>query len=311
MDILFAGTPDFAAACLNTLITSEHRVVGVVTQPDKPGKRGRELKPCPVKQVALNNNVRVVQPERLSVSALKDFKADLMVVAAYGQILTSEVLDLPKFGCINVHTSLLPRWRGAAPVQRAILAGDLQTGVCIMQMEEGLDSGDILAQVNVPVSPVETTESLFRKLQLVGTECLLNTIQQLDEGTATPMPQSKTGITYAKKISMAEARINWASPQVQLDRLVRAFNPDPIAYTFMDSHRIKVWQAEISDPFTGDEPGTIVAVDARGIKVACLDGRFLLTRIQLPIGKGSLLSGQDILNARRDMFKPGKRFNSS
>ena len=311
MDILFAGTPDFAAACLNTLIASEHRVVGVVTQPDKPGKRGRELNPCPVKQVAVNNNLRVVQPERLSVSALRDFKADLMVVAAYGQILTTEVLDWPKFGCINVHTSLLPRWRGAAPVQRAILTGDLQTGVCIMQMDEGLDTGDILAQVNVPVSPLETTESLFRKLQLAGTECLLNTIQQLAEGTVTPLPQSKTGITYAKKISRAEARINWESPLVQLDRFVRAFNPDPIAYTFMDGLRIKVWQAEISDPFTGDEPGTIVDVNASGIKVACLDGHFLLTRIQLPIGKGSILSGQDILNARRDMFKPGKRFNAS
>ncbi len=309
MKIAFAGTPDFAAVYLESLLQSHHRIQAVLTQPDKPGKRGRSPIAGPVKNLAQSKGIILHQPTRLSRADLEDLDVDTMVVVAFGQILPPDILAWPRLGCINVHASLLPRWRGAAPIQRAILAGDHETGICVMQMDDGLDTGDVLSRSPVAIEDRDTAGSLSKKLEETGTAALLRVLDQLEAGTATPKPQSTTGTTYARKLSKDEARINWRASAREVDLAIRAFNPDPVSYTFLDQLRIRVLAAEPTATTQNAEPGTVVDLDSTGVRVACTDGNLMLTHLQLPLGKGSVLTGRDILNSRRALFAPGTRFD--
>ena len=265
--------------------------------------------PAPVKRLAEAEGLPLLQPRRLRAADLAGVDADLMIVVAYGQILKAEVLDFPRLGCINVHASLLPRWRGAAPVQRAILAGDTKTGVCIMQMDEGLDTGAVLDRKEVAIAPSDTAGSLTEKLARAGCEALLTTLDGLEAATLSPEPQPEEGVTWADKIGKAEAQLRWTDDAAQLERCVRAFDPDPGAYTFMDGMRIKVWQAKAIDVTTTDKPGRIVAFSKEGIEVACGRGHLLVRKLQLPVGKGKVVSAADLLNGRHDEFGPGNNFD--
>lgn len=234
--------------------------------------------------------------------------ADLMVVVAYGQILRPAVLQLPRKGCVNVHASLLPRWRGAAPIQRAILAGDRRTGVCIMQMDDGLDTGAVLCRREIVIDTEDTAGSLTEKLAEAGCAALIDTLDAIAAGTASAEPQSPEGITWAGKIDKAEAQLDWALDALALARSVRAFNPEPGAYSFIAGMRVKVWQAKASDISAGGRPGEIVDFSRDGIDVACGRGRLRLERVQLPVGKGKVVNAADLINARRTEFAPGCRF---
>ena len=261
-----------------------------------------------MKQLALTHDLPVLQPQRLRAKHLADIEADVLVVVAYGQILRPEVLGYPKHGGINVHASLLPRWRGAAPIQRAILAGDKQTGVCIMQMDEGLDTGDILCRREVEISEDDTTGSLTEKLAEAGCVALAQTLDALEAGDLSPEPQPEAGVTWADKIDKHEARLLWEKDAVELSRAVRAFNPEPGAWALIDGMRVKIWQALAVPGQVAVTPGQILSFGRSGIEVACGKGRLLLTRVQLPIGKGSVVTAADLLNARRDEFTPGHHF---
>ncbi|MBQ74227.1 MAG: methionyl-tRNA formyltransferase [Gammaproteobacteria bacterium] len=309
MKIIFAGTPEFAATHLASIAESHHELAAVITPPDKPGKRGRQPVASPVKHLATDLGLDVRQPRRLVANDIADLGADLLLVVAYGQILRSDVLQLPKKGCINVHASLLPRWRGAAPIQRAILAGDTETGVCIMQMDEGLDTGGILLQQTVPILEDDTTLSLTSRLSEVGPPVLLKAMEQIDADTSYITPQPDEGMTYAKKISKDEARINWLSSSLDISRQIRAFNPDPITFTYLKELRVKIWQARKISTTCAGQPGEIVGLSKAGVEVACGEGLLLISALQLPVGKGKVLDGQDILNARRDMLSPGIYFS--
>ena len=306
MNLLFAGTPEFAADHLAALIASEHNIVGVIAQPDKPGKRGKQNMPCAVKRLAMQHHLPVLQPARLRRGDIEDLNVDLLIVVAYGQILKPEVLDYPRFGCINVHASLLPRWRGAAPIQRAILAGDIESGICIIQMDAGLDTGDILLCTKTKVTNAETSQSLTEKLSSLGTLALLTVVEQIKAGTAQPQPQPD-GPTYADKIEKREAHIDWSLQASEIGRMVRGFNPEPIAFTQLNGLRMKVWAVEDAEDSTGGQPGEIIQVSKRGVLVACGTNALWLTAIQIPLGKGSILTGADILNARKALFAPGTK----
>ncbi|MDA0788505.1 MAG: methionyl-tRNA formyltransferase [Proteobacteria bacterium] len=308
MRVVFAGTPAFAVPYLQALQASNHEVAVVITQPDQPGKRGRKPVPGPVKVAAMSSNVPVRQPARVKAGDLCDVAADVMIVVAYGQILGLDVLTLPRYGCINVHGSLLPRWRGAAPIQRAILAGDQTTGVCIMRMEEGLDTGPVFTREPVRIDPSDTTGTLIEKLNKVGPGALLHTLDALETESAVAVAQPGEGVTYATKIDKEEARINWELSAETINRAVRAFNPDPIAFTLFDNMRLKVWAAAPDPGPVTANPGTILELTSQGIRVACGEGSLTLTKLQLPIGKGSVQTGRDILNSRRELFAPGARF---
>lgn len=240
---------------------------------------------------------------------LEELKADIMVVVAYGQLLKPEVLEFPARGCINVHASLLPRWRGAAPIQRAILAGDSLSGVCIMQMDEGLDTGDVLCRREVAITGEDTAGSLTDKLATAGCAALIETLDGIEAARITAQPQLNENITWADKISKAEARLSWDQDAAQLARCVRAFNPDPGAYAFIDGMRVKVWESVAMNVSPRAVPGEIVSFTRDGIQVACGRGCLLLTRVQLPVGKGRLLSAADLINAKRAEFSPGRRFD--
>ncbi|MFT7383642.1 MAG: methionyl-tRNA formyltransferase [Urechidicola sp.] len=309
MNILFAGTPEFAAAHLQALLTSEHTVVGVITQPDKPGKRGKQPVASAVKQLALRHHLPVLQPARLRLPDLQQYVVDVMVVVAYGQILKSDVLAYPRLGCINVHGSVLPQWRGAAPVQRAILAGDETSGVCIMEMDVGLDTGAVLQCVQIPIAPRETSASLSEKLSHVGQKALLDVLAELAVGQALATAQVGEP-SYACKLEKHEALIEWNLPALEIDRQIRGFNPDPVAFTHLQDLRLKVWSAVPADPavdknIPSNQPGEILAVEKHGVLVACGIGTLWLQSIQVPLGKGSILSAADILNSRKDLFAEG------
>ncbi len=309
MRIIFAGTPDFAARHLDALLTSEHQVVGVFTQPDRPSGRGNKLTASPVKMLAEANNIPVFQPKSLRpeenqtlVSALE---ADIMVVVAYGLILPKAVLEMPRLGCINVHGSLLPRWRGAAPIQRSLWAGDTKTGITIMQMDVGLDTGDMLHKVECDILPEDTSASLYNKLALLGPSGLLETLHQLAKGTALREVQDEAHVTYAEKLSKEEARLDWMLSAEQLERCIRAFNPWPVSYFMIDDQPVKVWLAETLPDETGALPGTIIAADKKGIQIATASGILNITQLQ-PSGKKAM-SAQDLLNSRREWFIAGTR----
>jgi len=307
--IIFAGTPDFAARHLDALLSSGHQVVGVFTQPDRPAGRGNKLTPSPVKVLAEQHQIPVFQPKSLrpqeNQHLVADLNADVMVVVAYGLILPKTVLDMPRLGCINVHGSLLPRWRGAAPIQRALWAGDSETGVTIMQMDVGLDTGDMMHKIACTIESTDTSASLYNKLAELGPQGLLITLQQLAAGTVQREVQDEALVTYAEKLSKEEARLDWSLSAEQLERCIRAFNPWPISYFTIDDQPVKVWQATVLAEIANAEPGTIVHADKHGIQVATAQGILNLTQLQ-PAGKKPM-SAQDLLNSRREWFTPGNR----
>ncbi len=308
--IIFAGTPAFAAESLKALLQQgDHEIVAVYTQPDRPAGRGRELKASPVKELALQHRIPVFQPASLrdadAQAELAALVPDLMIVAAYGLILPKAVLDIPRLGCLNVHASLLPRWRGAAPIQRAILAGDRETGITIMQMDEGLDTGAMRYMERCPISPNDTGESLHDRLALLGGEALVAALGLLTDGELPSETQNETDTTYARKLSKEEAELDWQQPADTLARAVRAFNPVPVAFTTLAGQVLRVWQASATDEVTTAPAGMIIRADRGGLHVAAGSGSVLrLETLQLPGGKP--LSVMQLLNARRDQLAPGQ-----
>jgi len=309
LSIVFAGTPQFAADHLSHLIAMGYQIEAVITQPDKPGKRGKKPVPSEVKTVALNHGLPVLQPERLKAEHLENLSMDVMVVVAYGQILREPVLALPKFGCINVHGSLLPRWRGAAPIQRALEAGDTESGVCIMQMEKGLDTGPVLMSVVVAIDPEDTAGSLTSKIASAGQTALAQVLDRLPAALDEIKEQPLEGVTYAHKIDKAEGRINWQDSATSISNKVRAFNPDPVAFSDLSDLRVKFWRTKTEIGGSDRTPGEIIRLDKTGLYIVTGDGILIVTLLQLPLGKGSLLTPQDLMNARRELFTPGKCFS--
>jgi methionyl-tRNA formyltransferase len=311
--IVFAGTPEFAAKHLRALLASQHDIIAVYSQPDRPAGRGKKLNMSPVKELALAHNVPVFQPVSLkdpsAQIALAALKADVMVVVAYGLILPKIVLDIPRFGCINVHASLLPRWRGAAPIQRAIEAGDEQTGVTIMQMDEGLDTGDMLVKVTCPILTTDTAEALHDRLLTIGAPALLKTLEQIRTATIHPIKQDANQSSYAPKLSKEEAALNWRLSAQELERKVRAFNPFPVAHTKIqgarDDARIRVWGAKVDvvDLDNSAMLGRIMQVTQEGIAVACAKGQLVLQVLQLPGGKALTVS--ELLRGHPDVYRVG------
>jgi methionyl-tRNA formyltransferase len=275
---------------LRALVGSAHEVVGVLTQPDRPKGRGRQLTASPVKQAALAAGLPVEQPETLKTEAgrapLLAWKPDVMVVVAYGLILPPAALGIPRLGCVNIHASLLPRWRGAAPIQRAILAGDEETGVTIMQMDAGLDTGPMLLKRAIPIGPEETGQTLHDRLAEIGANAVLDALDSLASGTARPEPQPEAGVTYAAKLDKAEARIDWSARAIEIERKVRAFNPWPIAETLYEGEQLRVLSAKAemadSNRLGGQPPGTILSVSDRAVLVQCGMGRLAIAEVQRP-----------------------------
>jgi methionyl-tRNA formyltransferase len=287
MRILFAGTPDFAARALDGLSRSRHELALVLTQPDKPAGRGLQLQPSPVKQLAQSLGIPVRQPRTLKDAAewpdLAAVGADVMVVAAYGLILPQAVLDMPRRGALNIHASLLPRWRGAAPIQRALLAGDSETGICIMQMDAGLDTGAVLLEEATSIGDEDTAGSLHDRLASIGARLIVTALDRLEEGALAPRPQPVTGVTYASKVTKAEARIDWSTPATVIWRQIRAFNPVPGATASAGGKDLKVWRAH---PASGSgQPGVLLASDAEGPVVACGTGALRLVEVQRAGGR--------------------------
>jgi methionyl-tRNA formyltransferase len=301
--LVFAGTPEFAVPSLRACLASGAEVVAVYTQPDRPAGRGRKLAASPVKQAALAANVPVEQPETLrdagARARLAAHAPDLVVVVAYGLILPKAVLALPRLGCWNVHASLLPRWRGAAPIQRAILAGDAETGVDLMQMEAGLDTGPVLLEARTPITPEDTGGSLHDRLAELGARTLADGLARVLRGeTLMPIPQRVEGIEYAHKLDKAEARLDWNEPALALARKVRAFDPWPVAEAVIDGERLRIWAAQAVDGAAGGAPGEVVARHRDAIDVATAAGVLRITELQREGGRR--IAVRDWLNARRD-----------
>ena len=309
--IVFAGTPEFASAHLQAILDSEHEVIAVYSQPDRPAGRGQKLKPSPVKELALKHDIPVYQPKSLrndeAQKELTDLNADLMVVVAYGLILPQEVLDTPTFGCINVHGSILPRWRGAAPIQRAIEAGDKESGVTIMQMDVGLDTGDMLIKACCPINEKDKASDLHDRLIEVGRPALVEAIDAISEGSIKAEKQDDDEACYAHKMSKEEAHLDWSKSAAQLDCQVRAFNPWPVTTTRLDDLGIRIWEAEAVAEDSGKEPGTLVNADKNGLDIACASGILRVTKLQLAGSRA--MSAQDLLNSKKDLFPVGKQFS--
>lgn len=310
MRIIFAGTPDFAASALAALLANKAEVVAVLTQPDRPSGRGMMLTPSPVKQLALLHGIPVMQPITLKSAEvqqqLEALSADVMIVAAYGLILPLPVLQMPRYGCLNIHASLLPRWRGAAPIQRAILAGDTETGITIMQMDEGLDTGAMLLIKSCQISAQDNAQTLHDKLARLGAEAILEALGEIEQGSLKGVVQDATQATYAAKLIKSEANLDWTQNANQLERAVRAYNPVPGAYSMLNGTIVKIWQSSKTEERQG-EPGTVLAVDKNTIQVACGQGALNLDILQRPNGKplpaAQFLQGFTI--------KPGDRFTSA
>ncbi len=303
--IIFAGTPDFAARHLQALIQSEHQIVGVYSQPDRPAGRGKKLKASEVKALALEHNLPVFQPQSLknddALVELKNLNADIMIVVAYGLILPKAILEAPRLGCLNVHGSILPRWRGAAPIQRAIWAGDEQTGVTIMQMDEGLDTGDMLHISRCAINADETSASLYTKLAELGPDALIETVNKLAKGELKAEPQNDELANYAKKLSKDEANIDWSMDAAQIERNIRSFNPWPVCFTQMGEQTVKIYQAQVVDQ-TGNA-GQVLSSDKTGVVVACGKHAICITQLQ-PQGKKPMAIS-DFLNGRSNWVTPG------
>ena len=305
MRIVFAGTPEFAAQHLQALLDAGRQIVAVYTQPDRPAGRGQKLMPSPVKQLALQHGIAVYQPQTLrdpvAQAELAALQPDLMVVVAYGLILPQVVLDTPRLGCINSHASLLPRWRGAAPIQRAVQAGDSSSGVTVMQMEAGLDTGPMLLKVSTTITADDTGGSLHDRLARLGSAAVVDAISKLAAGELRGEVQDDSQATYAHKLNKDEARIDWNRPADELERLIRAFNPWPICHSTLRGEPLKVLAASLGEG-TG-QPGEILTASRDGLTVACGVGALRLTRLQLPGGKP--LNFADLYNSRREQFAPG------
>ncbi|HEY0666019.1 MAG TPA: methionyl-tRNA formyltransferase [Gallionella sp.] len=286
MKVIFAGTPQFAASALEAML-KEHQVVAVLTQPDRPAGRGMQLTASPVKQLALQHGVPVLQPSTLKTEGaqreIAALDADVMVVAAYGLILPQAVLDIPRFGCLNIHASLLPRWRGAAPIQRAILAGDTETGITIMQMDAGLDTGDMLLRISCAIGPADTAATLHDKLAALGADSIVKALRLLQENRLEPVRQDEASANYAAKLLKSEGQVDWRLDAGQIERAVRAFNPFPVCHATFGDAVIKVWQASLVRQ--QGEPGEVLAVDRHGITVACGKDALCLEVLQRPGGK--------------------------
>lgn len=310
--IVFAGTPVFAEQFLKLLIDTEHQIVGVYTQPDRPAGRGKKLKASPVKQLATENQIQVYQPlnfrDQEDRNQLSELNADLMIVVAYGIILPQSVLDTPKYGCINVHASLLPRWRGAAPIHRAIETGDELTGVTIMQMNAGLDTGDMLAKSDCSIQATETTASLHDKLIESGKPALLETLKQIANGHLSPEIQDDSAANYAHKIEKIEAMLDWSLDAQILDRKIRAFYPFPVAYSLLEGQRVKIHTASLIETERQGEPGKINQITEEGISVQTGQGTIRIEQLQLP-GKKAMKCA-DVLRGYPDRFSIGQCFET-
>lgn len=306
--IIFAGTPDFAARHLQALLNSEHQVVAVYSQPDRPAGRGQQLQASPVKQLALQHHIPVYQPKSLkktkAQAELAALNADLMVVVAYGLILPAVVLNTPTLGCINVHGSLLPRWRGAAPIQRALWAGDAQTGVTIMQMDEGLDTGAMLSTATLAIEPTDTSASLYEKLAEIGPKALLDALKDLPALQQKAVTQDDSQANYAEKLSKEEAKLDFAKPAAALEREIRAFNPWPVSYLQLGNQQLKIWQARVEPLTQTATPGTVLKVDKKGIVIATGEGALVLEQLQPPGKKAMAVA--DFINGRADWFPVGQ-----
>ena len=313
MKIIFAGTPDFAATHLQALIDSyQHQIVAVYTQPDRPAGRGKKLTASAVKQLACDHNLTVLQPPSLKDSdaqqQLASFEADIMIVVAYGLILPQVVLDTPRLGCINVHGSLLPKWRGAAPIQRAIEAGDKETGICIMQMDAGLDTGPVISVARCAIEDSDTSGSIYQKLSELGAPTLLVALEKMASGVAVAEQQDDSQSTYARKIDKSEALIDWSMSAQEISRRVRAFNPFPATFSHIGGDRVKIWGASATDKQSNNSAGAIIHADAEGILVQTGRGQLLITEIQLA-GK-SKMPVSELLKSKAELFAAGQSFES-
>jgi len=313
MRVVFAGTPEFSVAALAALRDADHEMVGVFTQPDRPAGRGQKLQSSAVAQKAEALKLSLFKPAKFDAAAQAQLHAlnpDLMVVVAYGLILPQAALDIPRHGCLNIHASLLPRWRGAAPIQRAILAGDTETGITIMRMDAGLDTGAMLLRESIGIGEHDTAADLQDRLATLGARLIVEALRQIESGAPIETPQPAEGMTYAKKISKGEARLDWSRPALELERAVRAFNPAPVAWTEIDpgsasgtgAERLRVWAAS-AVVGSGGEPGLIVHTGDDGITVACGEGALRIARLQRAGGK--VVNARDAL---RGWDVRGKRF---
>jgi methionyl-tRNA formyltransferase len=312
MKIIFAGTPIFAAISLQALIQSRHEICAVYTQPDRPSGRGQKLTASPVKELALGHGLPVFQPLNFKSDEdkeiLRNFQADVMIVAAYGLILPASILAIPKQGCLNIHASWLPRWRGAAPIQRAILAGDTETGISIMQMEAGLDTGDVFCVYSCEITENDTAASLHDKLAKIGAEALLETLEDVVAARIIRTPQQESLVTYAHKISKAEAHIKWNQSALEIDRQIRAFYGWPVSYTHYHDKVLRIWQATPMAADAHAAPGTIVGVDKRGVDIACGKGVLRLQEIQWPNAARQKI--ENIAFCKQKGLEIGVRFDS-
>lgn len=296
--IAYAGTPEFALPPLEAIVRSSHTLVGIWTQPDRPAGRGRKLMASPVKQRGLDIGAPIHQPENFKSAeakqVLRDARPDVMVVVAYGLILPASVLAIPRLGCLNIHASLLPRWRGAAPIQRAILAGDAETGVAIMQMDKGLDTGDVLLEKRTPISDDDDSQTLHDRLSMLGAEALKQVLDALPE--TKPRKQASEAVTYAEKLTKEEARLDWDRSAAELARAVRGYNPWPVAYTQYQGQPLRIWRAKPVESSGKTLPGTVLAAGREGIDVACGQGSLRILELQ-PAG-GRVQSAADFANGR-------------
>ncbi len=311
LKLIFAGTPEFSAIHLKALIESEHQLIGVYTQPDRPAGRGKKLQASPVKKLAEEAGIPVYQPDSLKSEAaqaeLAALGADALIVVAYGLILPQPVLDAPRLGCVNVHASLLPRWRGAAPIQRAIEAGDTTTGTTIMQMDAGLDTGNMLATASVDIREDTTAASLHDELARAGAPLLIKVLEDLAGYQDNAQSQDDSLATYAHKILKAEAAIDWNRSATDLDRAIRAFNPFPVCFSTLGEQRVKVWKARVAGSAPIGEPaGTILKADRNGLLVNCGEGQLMIEQLQLPGGKP--LSVEQLLNGSAALLQAGASF---
>lgn len=307
LNIVFAGTPEFGVPTLNALFDSEHFIKAIYTQPDRPAGRGQTLQMSAVKRWAFCHEVSVAQPAHFknheAIEALQSLQPDVMIVVAYGLILPKEVLEIPRFGCINVHASLLPRWRGASPIQQAILHGDQETGVTIMQMDVGMDTGAMWAKVACPVLPNDTAGTLHDKLAQLAAKPLLDVLDRIQCHQNQPESQKNDLVTCAPKITKENARINWALSAVEIDRVVRAYHPWPIAYTQFGDQLLRIHQAKIMDAKTSKTPGTVLSLDKQGVLIATGDGTLLVEKIQFSSAK--VIAVSDYMNAGKKQLDEG------